>query len=404
MKKEELAAAIKEISHEKNIDESDVLESLESALGAAYRKEYRSGDEIIECNFDISSGKMEFYQVWEVIDDEEEEYNKKRQMPLKKAQELDEDAEVDSQVEKKLETKDKFGRIAAQTAKQVILQQVREAERDQIFETFKEREGEVVNGTVQQIENKNVIVDLDKANGMLFSSEQIPDENYRIGQRLKVYIKEVEDTSKGALIKLSRTHPKLISYLFKTEVPEIESGAVEIKDIVREAGRRTKMSVVSNQEGVDPIGSCVGQRGTRVQAVLSEIGNEKIDIIPHDEDPATYIKNALSPAKIIEIKLDEKNSRAKVYVDEDQLSLAIGKQGQNVRLASKLTGYEIDIVNKGEEVKEKADKSKEKDLEEGKGKEGKKEKKETEEDKKDKEKEDKDLKKEEGEDKTSKKN
>jgi len=345
MQKQELASAIKQICGEKGISEKEVISSIEAALGAAYRKEYRHQDELVESEFDVKTGAMKFYQVWEVVADEEELTNNKRQIFLADAKKKKKTIKEGESIRKKLPTKADFGRIAAQTAKQVILQQVREAERTHIFESFKDKEGEVLNGVVQQVENQNVIVDLGSANGIMFENEQIPEENYRLGQRLKVYLKEVEKSPRGSLIKLSRTHPKLISYLFKSEVPEIDAGTVKIKDVVREAGRRTKMSVISLREGVDPVGSCVGQRGTRVQSVLAEIGNEKIDIIPYDKDPKVYIKNALSPAKVLQININEKKKTAEVKVDEDQLSLAIGKQGQNVRLASKLAGYEIDIID-----------------------------------------------------------
>ncbi len=369
MNKEELLAAIRQIGSEKDIDEKEVLSSLEDALGAAYRKEYGHPEEQVASEFDPETGKMNFYRVFEVVEEDDLTSNK-RQLTLEDAKKLDKKAEIGGEVREKLEKKDQFGRIAAQTAKQVILQQVREAERDNIYSKYKEKEGTVVNGVVQQVENRSVIVDLDKVTGVMFESEQIPDENYRIGQRLKVYIKEVEKSNRGPVIKLSRTHPKLISYLFSQEVPEIESEVVEIKDIVREAGLRTKMSVVSNEDEVDPIGSCVGQRGTRVQAVLSEIGNEKIDIIPYSDEPGSYIRNALSPAKVAEITIDDENKQAEVKVEEDQLSLAIGKKGQNVRLASKLTGYEIDIVESKEESskndssEDKEEKVKEEDSEE----------------------------------------
>lgn len=363
MNKEELIAAIRQIGSEKDIDEEEVLSSLEDALGAAYRKEYGDPEEQISSNFDPETGKMKFFRVFEVVK-EDDITNTKRELTIEEAKKIDSDAKIGEQVKEELETKDKFGRIAAQTAKQVILQQVREAERDNIYSKYKEKEGSVINGVVQQVENRNVIVDLDKVTGIIFESEQIPDENYRIGQRLKVYLKEIEKSNRGPLIKLSRTHPRLISHLFGQEVPEIESGIVEINDIVREAGVRTKMSVSSNEEGVDPIGSCVGQRGTRVQSVLSEIGNEKIDIIPYSEDIGSYIRNALSPAKVSEIEINEDKKEAKVSVDEDQLSLAIGKKGQNVRLASKLTGYEIDIVESESDKKTEKKETKKKNIEE----------------------------------------
>jgi len=236
-----------------------------------------------------------------------------------------------------------FGRIAAQTAKQVIIQKLREAERNVQFSDFKAKERTLQNGSVQRIEGETVLVDLGKATGVLFPSEQIRGEKYNIGQRLKVLILHVEPATKGPKITLSRSHPDMVRKLFELEVPEIYNGTVEIKAVAREAGSRSKIAVISNQDGVDPIGACVGQKGSRVQTVMAELGGEKIDIIEWSEDPVKFIANALSPAKILNVQLDEENKEAKVGVLEDQLSLAIGKAGQNVRLAARLTGWKIDI-------------------------------------------------------------
>ena len=247
-----------------------------------------------------------------------------------------------------------YGRVAAQTAKQVIIQRIREAERDSMFAEYKEKEGEVVSGTVQRIEGRNTYIDLGKSVGVLFPSEQVQGEILRIGQRVKVYLYKVESDPKGPGITLSRTHPEMVRKLFELEVPEIFTGTVEIKAIAREAGARSKIAVTSNEEGIDPIGSCVGQKGTRVQAVIDELGGEKIDIILWNEKPEKFIAAAISPAKVVDVKLDTDRKEAKVTVPEDQLSLAIGKQGQNVRLAAKLVGWKIDVIGAKVEVKEEA--------------------------------------------------
>ncbi|TSC62093.1 MAG: Uncharacterized protein G01um1014106_661, partial [Parcubacteria group bacterium Gr01-1014_106] len=241
--------------------------------------------------------------------------------------------------------------IAAQTAKQVIIQRIREAERQSVFDAFKGKEGAIVNGTLQRIEGGNVFVDLGRATGILFPSEQVPTEHYRLNQRLKVYVQKVEMTSRGTDIVLSRAHPGMLQKLFELEVPEIFSGVVEIVAIAREPGVRSKIAVVSHQDGVDPVGSCIGQRGTRIQTVISELSGEKIDVIPWDQDAGRFIANALSPAKVVAVDLREEERKAVVHVNEDQLSLAIGKRGQNVRLAAKLTGWRIDIVRTGEASK-----------------------------------------------------
>ena len=252
-----------------------------------------------------------------------------------------------------LESKDNFGRIAAQTAKQVIIQRIREAERETIYDEFKTKEGEVVSGIVQRVERGMVFVDVGKTAGILFPEEQIPGEFYRIGQRLRILILEVQKDAKGPGIILSRANSKMLAKLFEMEVPEIASGAVEIKSIAREAGSRSKVAVNSTEEGVDPIGSCVGQKGTRVQAVINELGGEKIDIIEWSQDSAKFIANALSPAKVLNVQANQEQRVARVEVPEEQLSLAIGKKGQNVRLAAKLAGWKIDVIG-AQKVEESA--------------------------------------------------
>lgn len=366
----EFRSAIKQICDERGITEESVIGTIEQALAAAYRKDYGKPDQRIEIKLDPNSGKMNVWQVFEIVEDEEFD-NKEHQIKLSDAKKKKKTAKAEDTIKKKLKPRSEFGRIAAQTAKQVIIQRIREAERDVVFSEFSKKEGEVTNGVVQQTEGRNVIVDIQKTNGVLFPQEQVPTERYYVGQRLKVYILKVEDSPKGPIIHLSRSHPELIAKLFTLEVPEISAGAVKIKNTVREAGSRTKISVTSTQEGVDPVGSCVGQRGNRVQAVLAEIGEEKIDIVLYDKDPATYIKNALSPARVDEVKVKKSTKQAEIKVSADQLSLAIGKDGQNVRLASKLTGYNIDILKEGEKDRE-TEKHKDKEIKSKKEKEDKK--------------------------------
>lgn len=358
----EFRSAIKQICDERDISEEAVIETIEQALAAAYRKDYGEPEERIEVSLNPETGKMQVYKIFEVVKKSELE-NESYQMTLAQAKKEKKTAKIGSTIKKKLKTHSDFGRIAAQTAKQVIIQRIREAERDVIFGEFKKKEGEIINGVVQQVERRNIVIDLGKTNGIMLPQEQVEKEKYYVGQRLKFYIVAVEETPRGPSIILSRSHPNLIAKLFELEVPEISAGAVEIKNTVREAGSRTKIAVASTQEGVDAVGSCVGQRGSRVQAVLAEIGEEKIDIVLYDKKIRTYIKNALSPAKVDEVVADKEKKQAKIKVTEDQLSLAIGKDGQNVRLASKLTGYNIDILKDKEDAKEskKEEKTKEKE-------------------------------------------
>lgn len=331
--------AIAQICEEKNISKEIVLETIEAALAAAYKKDFGSKDQEVRVEMNADTGEIIVFVQKEVVDEVE---NEMTQIGVVNASKLKKGSKVGDIVEIKDLPSD-FGRIAAQTAKQVIIQRIREAERDMVFGEYKDKEGEVINGSVQRVEGNNVIVDMGKAVGVLFPNEQIQGERYYVGQRLKFFVVRVEQTNKGPQIVISRSHPGLVKRLFELEVPEILAGIVEIKAIAREAGQRTKMAVISNQEGVDPVGSCVGQRGVRVQAVMGEIGEEKIDIILFDEDEKTFISNALSPAKVNNITLNEEEKKAEVEVPEDQLSLAIGRSGQNVRLAAKLTGWNVDI-------------------------------------------------------------
>jgi len=278
-------------------------------------------------------------------------YSPEKHILLEEAKKINKKLKIGDEVITSLETKTDFGRIAAQTAKQVIIQKLREIERDVIFEEFKKKEGEVISGVIQRREGLMVFVDLGKTNGLLIPVEQIENDNYRINQRFRFYILRVEETNKGPVILLSRSHPRLIAKLFEFEVPEIETGSVEIKSIAREAGSRSKIAVFSKEEGIDPIGSLVGQKGVRVQTVINELSGEKIDIIEWNDDPVKFIANALSPAKVLDVKVMDKNRQhALVEVGDDQFSLAIGKKGQNVRLAAKLTGWKIDVRSPKEKV------------------------------------------------------
>jgi len=365
MELKDFASAIAQIAEEKGILKEKVLESIEQALAAAYKKDYGKKGQIIKAKLDPESGRVKFWQLKLVVNkkmiysekeleelkkkkvESEEEgekvrFNPERHTMIGEAKKINPKIKAGEELEIPLETREDYGRIAAQTAKQVIIQRLREAEKESVFQEYKSKEGEIISGICQRIEGKNVFFDIGKTLGILIKEEQVPGEFYRPGQRLKLYVLKVEETARGPLIFLSRAYPKLVSKLFELEVPEISAGQVEIKSIAREPGSRTKIAVASNVEGIDPIGATVGQRGTRVQVVISELGGEKIDIIEHSEDPEKYIANSLSPAKVLEVKIMPKN-KALVIVPEDQLSLAIGKDGQNVRLAAKLTGWKIDV-------------------------------------------------------------
>lgn len=335
--------ALEQIEEEKGISREEIISMIEASLAAAFRKDYGEKDQNIVVEFNPEDMSTRIFDVKMVVGDEITDPQK--EISLEDAREEDKSYQVGDEFRTEVTPKDgtNFGRIAAQTAKQVIIQKLREAERNVMFSEYKSKERTLQNGIVQRIEGDTVLVDLGKATGVLFPSERIRNETYQINQRIKVLVLHVEPAAKGPKITLSRSHPDMVRKLFELEVPEIYNGTVEIKAVAREAGSRSKIAVVSNQEGIDPIGACVGQRGTRVQTVMAEIGGEKIDIIEWSDDPVKFIANALSPAKILNVQLDTEEKSAKVGVLEDQLSLAIGKAGQNVRLAARLTGWKIDI-------------------------------------------------------------
>lgn len=332
-------SAIEQICEEKGISKDMVLGAIEAAIIAAYKKDFGDKEQEVRVELDPDNGDATIFITKEVVESVEDPMI---EVELSEAKKTKKDVKLGDLLEFKEDNKE-FGRVAAQTAKQVILQRIREAERDVVFSEFSDKEGLIINATVQRYENGNAYIDLGKATGVMFPGDQIPNEKYYTGQRVKVYVVRVEQTNRGPQIVVSRSHPDMVRRLFEMEVPEIANGSVEIAGIAREAGVRTKIAVKSNAEGVDPVGTFVGGRGTRVQAVMGELGEEKIDIINYSDNPVEYITNALSPTKVISVKVDEENKKALVKVPEDQLSLAIGKSGQNVRLAAKLTGWNVDI-------------------------------------------------------------
>jgi len=368
-------SALEQLEEERKIPKEKILDAIEQAMAAAYKKDYGKKGQIVRAKFDLDTGKTDFFQIKIVVDEsiaktdetDEEEYslkdegdervrfNSEHHIMLEDAQKIKKGVELNDEVVFPLEAQDDYGRIAAQTAKQVIIQKIREAERTSILDEYGTKEGQIVTGIVQKIERGNVYVDFSRATGILPVEEQIPGEYSERGARIRAYLYSVEDTPRGINLRLSRTHPKFIEKLFAAEAPEIESGVVELKSIAREPGARSKIAVFSNDDHIDPVGSCVGQKGTRVNTVTAELKGEKIDIIPWSADPKTFVTNSLSPAKVISIEIDETERKAVVEVAEDQLSLAIGKGGQNVRLAAKLTGFRIDIKGgaTGEETKVK---------------------------------------------------
>ena len=338
----QMTLAAKTIAEEKNLPEETVFKVIEMAIAAAWRRENGKRDQNVRAELDTNSGQAEVFVQFEVVEDGEA-YNPLNEIALEDAKEIDEKAEVGEIVEEK-HTVETFGRVAAQTAKQVILQRLREAEREIVLEEYEDKVGAIGRGTVPKVDQRVMRIDLGKATGILPLREQIQGEYYSPGQRVKVLIKEIEREGHAPELILSRGDPRFIEILFGQEVPELEGGMVEIVSLTREAGRRTKMAVKSNTPGVDPVGTFVGGRGVRVQAVMNEIGDrEKIDIVTWSSNPSEFIREALSPAEIVEVKIDEERKRAQVIVAEDQQSIAIGRAGQNVRLASRLTGYELDI-------------------------------------------------------------
>lgn len=352
MNQESIINAIKEICEEKNISLESVIEAIEQALAAAYRKDLGRKDLNIKVKFDPQTGATKVYDLKAVVElKEDEKLNPRTEVLLEEAKKIKKDVKVGEEIKTKLQPPTGYGRIAAQVAKQVIVQKLREAERDVILKEYKEKKGKVILGTVQRREGGKVLVDIGKISGILPFEEQVEGERYNPGQKLKFYILEVEQNSRGPIVILSRTHEAILKEIFYSEIPEIASQTVEIKAIAREAGSRTKVAVEAKQEKIDPIGSCIGQRGSRIQTIITELGGEKIDIIKFDENPEKYIANALLPAKVVKTEIDNNKKYAKVYVKEDQLSLAIGRQGQNVRLASKLTRWNIDILKAEEKIK-----------------------------------------------------
>ncbi len=344
--------AIDQIVAEKGISKEKVLDTIEQALAAAYRKDLGQRGQDIRAEFNEQDGSARIFQVTTVVADEEVE-NPSAQIALTEAVKNDPSAEIGKEYVEEVTPKDPhYGRVAAQTAKQVIIQRIREAEREATFEEFQDKEGEIISGIVQRIEGETVFIDIGRTTGVLFPGEQVRGERYRVNQRIRVYVVKVALSSRGPEIILSRSHPGMLRRLFEMEVPEVFAGTVEIKGIAREAGERSKVAVIATEEGVDPVGACIGQRGTRIQTIIAELSGEKIDIIQWDEDVARYIGHALSPARIMAVDIFEDEKRALAHVEEDQLSLAIGKRGQNVRLAAKLAGWRIDIVKAGEEAPE----------------------------------------------------
>jgi len=384
----DINSAIKQLCEEKNLEYGAVITAIELALAAAYRKDYGERNQNIRVKFNPVSGQSEIFDVKTVVDNlpEQEEaemlqnlynpapletkkeeihfeapavegedgedkkkFNPKTDIQLKEALILKHDAQIGDEIVTDLPIPDSYGRMAAQTAKQVIIQKLREMERDMIFGEFKSKEKEVVSGIVQRREGRFVFVDLGKAIGLLPAEEQIYNERYNTGDRLKVFIREVREGHKGPEIILSRRSEEILRKIFYLEIPEISNGLVEIKAVAREAGSRSKVAIYSEAENVDPVGSCVGQRGSRIQTIIGELGGEKIDIIEYNEEPAKFVANSLAPAKVLNIELHEEEHKAVVKVSPDKLSLAIGKNGQNVRLAARLTGWKIDIIESSEE-------------------------------------------------------
>ena len=363
-----ISSVLTQLEEERGIPREKVLEAIEMALATAYKKEYGKKGQIVRAKFDLNTGATSFYQVKIVVDkskvimededvsneiredgtvDERTHYNPEQHILVDDARKMKKDVNLDDEMVFPLETKDDYGRIAAQTAKQVIIQKIREAEKGSVLLEYAKRQGEILSGTVQRVERGTMFIDLGRTSGVLPYEEQIPSERYKQGERIRVYLAAVEESPKGVYLRLSRAHPKLLEKLFEVEAPEIASGIVNIKAVAREAGSRSKVAVMSNDSHIDPIGSLVGQRGARVNTVTSELGGEKIDIIEWSADPKEFIKEALSPAKIVSIELNQAEMKATVTVAEDQQSLAIGKGGQNVRLAAKLTGWKIDIISSG---------------------------------------------------------
>lgn len=340
----ELIRALEQLEEERGISKAVLLEAVESALVSAYKKNFGGTGQNVRVEVDPKTGEIRVFSVKTVV---ERVQDPATELSLEEMRKEDPTAEVGDVVEEEITPRD-FGRIAAQAAKQVVVQRIREAEREMIKREFEEREKQVVTGTVQRVEKGTVYVDLGRIEGVLSKTEQIPRESYRQGERIKVYVMEVRDTPRGPQIHVSRAHPGLVRALFEQEVPEIREGIVVIQNVAREPGARTKIAVYSRDRNVDPIGACVGPRGTRVQAVVDELRGEKVDIVPWSADPAQFVASALQPAKVVRVEIDDGTKTARVVVPDNQLSLAIGREGQNARLAAKLTGWRIDIKSESQ--------------------------------------------------------
>ena len=342
--KSDFIAAINQVSSEKGVSKEVVIQAIEAALVSAYKRNFgTAANQNVVVRLNRQSGDVRVFVQRQVVEEVEEP---RTEISLGEARAIKPDVKLGDVVEEEV-TPQNFGRIAAQTAKQVVLQRLREAERELVYEEFTDREGDIVTGIVQRIEPRAVIIDLGKVEAAMPPSEQVPSENYRHGQRLKVYLMEIHRTPKGPQIIVSRTHRNLVRRLFELEVPEIFNGTVEIKSIAREPGSRSKVAVAARQEGVDPVGSCVGMRGVRIQNIVNELNGEKIDVIQWNPDPAIFVASALSPAQVVAVDLREADKTATVTVPDRQLSLAIGREGQNARLAARLTGWRIDIKSVG---------------------------------------------------------
>nr|WP_272506000.1 transcription termination factor NusA [Natronobacillus azotifigens] len=343
MVSKELFEAIQYLGKEKGIDKDVLIDALEAALISAYKKNFKSATNV-RVDLNEETGSMRVLSRKEIVEDVEDS---QQQMDLDEAKQLDPNYEIGDVVELEVTPRD-FGRIAAQAAKQVVTQRVREAERGVIFNEYIDREEDIMNGIIQRVDPRFVYVNLGKVEAKLAEAEQMPTESYNVHDRIKVFVTKVENTNKGPQIFVSRSHPGLLKRLFEMEVPEIYDGTVEIRSVAREAGDRSKISVYAEDPEVDPVGSCVGQKGQRVQTIVTELKGEKIDIVEFSEDPVVYVSNALSPSKVTEVLVKEEEKATTVIVPDNQLSLAIGKRGQNARLAAKLTGWKIDIKSETE--------------------------------------------------------
>lgn len=358
-------SVLNQLENDRGIPPEKALDAIEQALASAYKKEYGKHGQIIRADFDQDSGSVSLQQIKEVVDESvvqlpgEEDadsdldrFDSERHILLEDAQKIKGNAELGDEIAFPLDDKDDYGRISTQTAKQVIIQKIREAEKVSVYDEFAEKKGQIVNGTVQRFERGNVYVDLGRATGLMPYKEQIPGERFRQGERIRALLLDVEESSRGIFLKLSRSSAEFLRRLFEMEAPEVASGVVELKKIAREAGSRSKIAVHSDDEYIDPVGACVGQRGVRVTTVMSALGNEKIDIIEWSDNTEIFIEKALSPAEVMRVELDDEKKEAHAYVMSDQQSLAIGKGGQNARLAAKLTGWTIDIRSLGGDEEE----------------------------------------------------